>query len=430
MIVVRAAAVAFLLGLFLQSTDGSVFITVSSLPGRKVELNWALNDTVDTVSLHLNDPEGIEDSEALVNVTISDYPNGYYKTDIEFNPEPFPGGWSYEDDGNEETEDGEESSRSFCLYWIAAVSDGQIMEKNCLGIEPAWMSEYRAELRRLTLPKLFLPGTHNSGCDKMKLGRVRRGSKIDSFVLTQDQSIWNQLVYGIRFLDLRIGYYTQVKEKEDLRFWINHDLLGVQPLIPVLRDIKRFAESSPEEVIVLDFHRFPVGFKRKTAAAIHRDLVSLIGWELGDLILPRPKNASELTLEDIWKTKQRIVISYNNENSVRETPWLWDPVIQKWGNKQTPSDLEKFLNDSFKDIMPKNRLWAAMAELTPTPLDFLNDSSLRSMADSVNRLLSFWFEENEEWTSNANIVATDFFLGNNLVQRAIEENLRRAKELD
>lgn len=53
----------------------------------------------------------------------------------------------------------------------------------------------------------------------MKLGRRRRASKIASFVLTQDQSIWNQLVYGIRFLDIRIGYYSQVKEKEDLR-WV------------------------------------------------------------------------------------------------------------------------------------------------------------------------------------------------------------------
>lgn len=80
--------------------------------------------------------------------------------------------------------------------------------------------------------------------------------------------------------------------------------------------------------------------------------------------------------------------------------------------------------------MPKSRLWAAMAELTPTPLDFLNNSSLRSMADSVNKLLSFWFAENTEWTSKANIVATDFFLGNNIIQRAIEENLRRAKALN
>lgn len=86
---------------------------------------------------------GDSDSEMLVNVTISDYPNGYYRTDIEFNPEPFPGGWSYEDEGDDDTEVEEESTESFCLYWIAAISEGQVLEKNCLSIEPAWMSEYR-----------------------------------------------------------------------------------------------------------------------------------------------------------------------------------------------------------------------------------------------------------------------------------------------
>lgn len=60
MIVVRGIVVAFLLGAILLPTDGFVFITVSSLPGQKLELNWSLNDTIDTVSLHLKDPEGIE----------------------------------------------------------------------------------------------------------------------------------------------------------------------------------------------------------------------------------------------------------------------------------------------------------------------------------------------------------------------------------
>lgn len=56
---------------------------------------------------------------------------------------------------------------------------------------------------------MFIPGTHNSGTDAMRVSRKRSLGNLDDLVLTQDQTIWNQLVYGIRFLDFRIGYYPQ-----------------------------------------------------------------------------------------------------------------------------------------------------------------------------------------------------------------------------
>lgn len=97
-----------------------------------------------------------------------------------------------------------------------------------------------------------------------------------------------------------------------------------------------------------------------------------------------------------------------------------------WGNQQTPSGLRNFLQrsmDSAKQRAPG--LWAAMAELTPTPLDvmFNPTGSLRTMADAVNRNLTSWFRN--QWWPHANIVATDFFLGNNLIDVAVTANLRK-----
>lgn len=63
---------------------------------------------------------------------------------------------------------------------------------------------------------LFIPGTHNSGSDKIQTVSKRDiGSKLENLVLTQDESIWNQLVYGIRYFDLRIGYYSEESENEN-----------------------------------------------------------------------------------------------------------------------------------------------------------------------------------------------------------------------
>lgn len=68
-----------------------------------------------------------------------------------------------------------------------------------------------------------------------------------------------------------------------------------------------------------------------------------------------------------------------------------------------------------------NPFWALMAELTPQPIDILlMTNNLRKLADDVNRELTKWFRD--EWYQlPVNIVATDFFVGNDLINVAIED---------
>ena len=120
-----------------------------------------------------------------------------------------------------------------------------------------------------------------------------------------------------------------------------------------------------------------------------------------------------------------------------EVKWVWGRLYQAWGDQQTSSGLRAFLQAT----MDKQRsaiaaqsgpvtMWAAMAELTPTLFDVMFNmrGSLRQMADSVNRALTVWFAA--LWWANANIVATDFFMGNNLVDVAISANLRKVNNID
>lgn len=48
---------------------------------------------------------------------------------------------------------------------------------------------------------MFLPGTHNSGAYGGTAGFLEK------YILNQDMDIWTQLVFGVRYLDLRVGYY-------------------------------------------------------------------------------------------------------------------------------------------------------------------------------------------------------------------------------
>jgi hypothetical protein len=59
----------------------------------------------------------------------------------------------------------------------------------------------RLQIGTQKIGNLFIPGTHNSGA----FSGVPKF--LENYILNQDRSIWTQLVHGIRYLDLRIGYY-------------------------------------------------------------------------------------------------------------------------------------------------------------------------------------------------------------------------------
>lgn len=108
-------------------------------------------------------------------------------------------------------------------------------------------------------------------------------------------------------------------------------------------------------------------------------------------------------------------------NKFLERPWLWDGISQHWANTVNVAVLKDFLQSSIRNNPGRNRLWALMAELTPRMRDvLLFKNKLRTLADMVNRELTKWFRD--EWERlSVNIVATDFFLGNDLINVAIEE---------
>lgn len=109
--------------------------------------------------------------------------------------------------------------------------------------------------------------------------------------------------------------------------------------------------------------------------------------------------------------------------SVLERAWLWLPITQYWADTVNSSVLKTYMqNQIVNHGSGVNSFWALMAELTPRTIDIvLLTNNLRKLADDVNRELTKWFRD--EWAQlSVNIVATDFFLGNDLVNVAIEQN--------
>ncbi|KAF3424207.1 hypothetical protein E2986_02265, partial [Frieseomelitta varia] len=427
----------------LAAQCGKVWLTVSSLwrpiaasdkvVDAELEVNWDLDcpsstGYPDTIKVFTADPAHNKTVKPKLILTSLQYPRGYYRTNITVGRPPLPGGW--------DTKDGATLPGPHCLKHHAALyKDGVILTSSCLQIWPTWMYDLRRQLGRLPIGSLMIPGTHNSGC--YKHGDLTRRDAFQRYLLTQDRDVWTQLVHGVRYLDIRVGYYpsipngTAVEEGNHIsRFWINHDVIRITPLSAIIKDVRNFLNVARGEVVIMDFHRFPVGFEDRPSR--HRRLAMILLREFEGLILKPDRGVEGLgpTLNDIWTGGKRLIICYGDKHTVNEYDWLWPTMSQAWGNQQTVEGLFKYLDKVImgpkKSRNSQNPLWAVMAELTPYPLDIIFNLSggLRQMADSVNRNLTYKFQE--EWWKETNIVATDFFLGNNLIDVSIQANIKKS----
>lgn len=406
------------------------------------------------------------------------------------------------------------------------------------------MSENMNLVRGRQLAWLMIPGTHNSGTYSHQLDKSAL-QMINKYQLNQDETIFNQLVYGIRYLDLRVGW-SKVKNRQE-KLWIYHDIFRTDVSInEVLDQVRRFLDLTSQEIVIMDFHRFTVGFENedpRLGKERHEQLIELIFAKLGIYIIPysmlqqAPINeyvdygkrlvigyaqreklidlgspwtaAKMIALNATANTKNNTFLSKPHDNdhsnsvpqqtqsplrtrlqanpaetrqrvgtrifeklktlklvresfSKRTTPGrlpatqtadysndndelnnmmiqydampssLSSRVVQfcpqvkhLWPNRDTLDGLESYLNETAcrRNLGELNSL---MVELTPTVFGVISDKydGNRRLAQLVNRHVTNWIRD--RWLHCVNIIASDFFLGNDLIQLAIDSNKMRA----
>lgn len=116
---------------------------------------------------------------------------------------------------------------------------------------------------------------------------------------------------------------------------------------------------------------------------------------------------------------------------VADNNWLWPILPHLWANTNDPNELFNYLDRTIASSPQPNArspLHSAMAQTTPTVLDILFlRGSLRESADAVNRNVTARL--GTRWRNQANIVSTDFFLGNDVVDQSIALSVERAARL-
>ncbi|CAG7827403.1 unnamed protein product [Allacma fusca] len=396
------------LGLF---DDSHVFLTINEIAsvnkstgqifGRELELNW-MNFDFDNYDNHLvtlfdHDPEQ-DPSSPLTSYAVRER-TGSVKTNYRLEVLNFTN-----------------VRQEFCLAWIGYFRSGDVRphKSNCLRLYPTWMNDLKDIIGNKPLRKLMIPGTHDAGAWLVYDGSVASDGLIAKFTYTQEENIYNQLVSGVRYIDVRVAHYPSDDGEE---FWVNHGAVRIRVLKNLLQDVLKFVTET-KEIVFMDFHGFPQGF---TGENIHEKLYEFVVENLGDVLAPKSLTI-DVTLNQLLDAKKYVILTYNDDFHPKRN-LLWSPLQHAWGDKNIVQNLLDYLPTAISQYGCSNRFWSAMAELTPGSNDIITrpNYGLRNMASDVNKPLNEWYRK-PEWYSKSNIVSTDFYFGNDLIQTCIKVN--------
>ena len=216
-----------------------------------------------------------------------------------------------------------------------------------------WMENLPNEKQLCPLKDLVIPGSHDSGTfylhQNMEIGPDESStiqtlgnifgkiakSVVHSWSVTQSMNIYEQLLSGIRYLDLRVAYRA-----EDKKFRILHGLYGCA-IEEILEDVKRFVANYPKEIVILDFNHF-----YNMDATLHERLADTLLAYFSEIFRTPGNDGPSVTLQEMWGNEEKVIICYHNYEVIDSYPCFWPPhlICSPWPNTADKKLLLDFLN--------------------------------------------------------------------------------------
>lgn len=228
----------------------------------------------------------------------------------------------------------------------------------------------------------------------------------------------------LRFLDLRLAYNDKEKHIRD-KVWIAHGMVQIDiPLVDVLQQVLAFILSTKQEIIVLDFHRFEEGLHESLPDidGRHATIEQLILDYLSAFMVPVEMGVSK-SIRELVSMNKRVFVGYARDK--RDRRFFHTNALHVWPGTDDRNVLLRYLNERSCRSPSTPYLVSLMGALTPKLFGLIRDKydGLRALAEQINHELTVHVFE--EWWQCMNAVATDYFLGNNLIEFSIEANLKR-----
>lgn len=309
----------------------------------------------------------------------------------------------------------EDTAESCLPYKAKYVRNNNVLYSSCLMLRSNWMQLLKADLWDTRLTKVVIPGTHDTGATAF-FSSTSAENIVGRWTFTQDESLWQQLVIGARYLDMRISYYNKTEEK----FFVNHGEIIIAPLQKYIDDVVNFMNQT-EEIVIFDVHSLVHGINGFPER--HQELITLLESSFGRWMAPRDLGLDP-TMSELWKNGKRLIVTYPSSEA-STSQFLWDPVYHLWGNVNNMEDLEEYLYTRIPQQMNRGSLWSAMAQFTPSATDVVLNKwdGLRGAAMLTNYPVTSWLRV--DWWDQVNIIAMDFLPFSDVVYVAVEANKLR-----
>ena len=285
-----------------------------------------------------------------------------------------------------------------------------------------WMGNLPNEKQLCPLKDLVIPGSHNSGAffldqnlevgpDESSFvqtlgsmfGKVAK-SVVHSWAVTQSLNIYDQLMAGIRYLDLRVAL-----RNKDNQIRVLHGLYGVG-IEEVLEDVKRFVVKHPKEIVILDFNHF-----YNMDCTAHERLADTLLALFSEILRSPGNETTNVTLQDMWANEEKVIIFYQEYEVISCFPCFWSAhsICSPFPNTTDRKLLLEFLNKQCtKSAFPRDTFHVTQAILTPQTSSVLQNmtSTLKDvLALKCNHHVCGWLKAlSDSKVHKFNIIMADF----------------------
>ena len=286
-----------------------------------------------------------------------------------------------------------------------------------------WISNLVKKNPDLTLNNITLPGTHNSACSKINLDFIYNipiiSNVIKNWTLNQNLSIYEQLVSGVRMLDIDVSYINN-------RFYTSHTFI-IDELEDLINQLQQFNEEYGDIYVVKFICRDNINNEKAN------ELANIINNVFHNKIIypkyyPNVLNTPLSTFIDI-NENMIIYMDYQNHmfyntNLFVYSSWTNDNIITNsiCNNTEVINQMSGLKNVNNNVLMDFN--WI----LTPTYNEILYGTfcccdyyDIKTWIKTFNLLFFEFYNKNKVKFDNINVISFDF-INNELINNIIKLN--------
>ena len=286
-----------------------------------------------------------------------------------------------------------------------------------------WITNLIKKNSDLTLNNLILPGTHNSACDKLSLDCCYNfpivSHIIKNWTLNQKWSIYEQLVNGVRMLDIDVSYINN-------KFYTSHTFI-IDELEDLIEQLKKYNDEYGDIYIIKFICRDNINNENVSELA---NIINNIF--KNKIILPQNnQNVLNTPISTFINSQQNMLIYMDYQNHP-----FFSTKIHLYSSWTNDSDITtSFMNNnvvlnqmSGLKTINSNVLMDLNWTLTPTYKEVIYGTfcccdyyNINTWTKTYNNLLFDFHKNNKNKFNNINVISLDF-INKNLISKIIDLN--------